>query len=142
MNLSKNNYREVRSMAYFETKYRDYLYVIFRIGIGALFFMYGVQKLFGLWGMPGGPAAFGTLVWYAGAAEFLIGLALISGVFTRLASFFGVIEMLVAYFMGHVAVGGWNPAVNQGAPALLFMFAFLATFAYGAGKSSLEQIVF
>ena len=128
-------------MAFFETKYGDYLYVVFRIGIGALFLMLGVQKLFGLWGMPGGAAAFGTLVWYAGAAEFLIGLALILGVLTRLASFFGVIEMLVAYFMGHVAVGGWNPAVNQGAPALLFMFAFIVTLAYGARKASLEQAV-
>ncbi len=128
-------------MEFFETKYGDYLYVIFRIGIGALFFMYGMMKLFGLWGMPGGPAAFGTLVWYAGAAEFLIGLALISGVLTRLASFFGVIEMLVAYYLGHVAVGGWNPAINQGAPALLFMLAFLVTTAYGARKASLERAV-
>ena len=123
-------------MGFFETKYGDYLYVIFRIGIGALFFMYGVMKLFGLWGMPGGPAVFGTLIWFAGAAEFLIGLALISGVLTRLASFFGVIEMLGAYFIGHVSVGGWNPAINQGAPALMFMFTFLITLAYGGKKVS------
>ena len=129
-------------MGYFKTKYSDYLYVIFRVGIGLLFLMYGVMKLFGLWGMPGGAAAFGTLVWYAGAAELLIGLALVSGVLTRLASLFGVIEMLVAYFMGHVSVGGLNPMVNQGAPALMFMLAFLVTLAYGAGKASLEQAVF
>ncbi len=128
-------------MAYFETKYGEYLYVIFRIGIGALFFMFGVMKLFGLWGMPGGPAAFGTLVWFAGAAEFLIGLALMSGVLTRLASFFGVIEMIVAY-MTLVSMSGWNPMINQGAPALMFMLAFLVTLAYGAGKASLEQTVF
>ena len=129
-------------MGYFKTKYSDYLYMIFRVGIGLLFLMYGVMKLFGLWGMPGGAAAFGTLVWYAGAAELLIGLALVSGVLTRLASLFGVIEMLVAYFMGHVSVGGLNPMVNQGAPALMFMLAFLVTLAYGAGKASLEQAVF
>lgn len=129
-------------MALFETRHSDSLYVIFRIGIGALFFMYGVQKLFGLWGMPGGAAAFGTLVWFAGAGEFLIGLSLISGVLTRLASMFGIIEMIVAYLMGHVAVGGWNPAVNMGAPALLFMLAFAVTLAYGAGKASLERKVF
>lgn len=128
-------------MSFLETKYEDYLYVIFRIGIGALFFMYGVQKLFGLWGMPGGPAPFGTLIWYAGAGEFLIGLSLISGVLTRLASFFGVIEMLVAYYMGHVAVFGWNPAINQGAPALLFLLAFVVTLAYGAKKASIEETI-
>ncbi len=129
-------------MSYFETKYGDYLYVIFRIGIGALFLLFGVQKLFGLWGMPGGPAAFGTLIWYAGAAELLIGVALVLGVLTRLASFFGVVQMIVAYYLGHVSVGGWNPAVNMGAPALLFLLAFLITFVYGAGKACLERVVF
>ena len=129
-------------MSYFKTKYSDYMYVIFHIGIGALFLMYGTMKLFGLWGMPGGPAVFGTLVWYAGTAEFLIGLSLITVVLVRLASFFGVIEMLVAYYLGHVSVGGWNPAVNMGVPALLFMFAFLVTLAYGAKKASLEHAVF
>lgn len=129
-------------MAYLDTKYKDDLYVIFRIGIGALFFMFGVQKLFGLWGMPGGAAPFGTLVWYAGAGEFLIGLGLVTGVLTRLASFFGVIEMLVAYYIGHVTAGGWNPAVNQGTPALVFALAFLATWAFGAKKTSLEKAVF
>lgn len=129
-------------MNLFETKYKDDLYVLFRIGIGALFFMFGVQKIFGLWGMPGGPAPFGALVWYAGIFELMIGSALFFGVLTRLASFFGVIEMLVAYIMGHAMTGGWNPAVNQGAPALLFMLAFLVTLAYGAKKLSLEKVVF
>ena len=128
-------------MGIFETKYGDHLYALFRIGIGALFFMYGIQKLFGLWGMPGGSAAFGTLVWFAGAGEFLIGLALIFGILTRLASLFGIIEMIVAYIMGHALVGGWNPAVNMGAPALLFMLAFLTTLAHGAKKFSLEQAI-
>lgn len=120
---------------------KDWLYVIFRIGIGALFLMYGMQKLFGLWGMPT-PADFNTLVWYAGMAELLIGLALVFGVLTRLASFFGIIEMIVAYVLGHALVNGWNPAVNQGVPALLFLLAFLATLAYGAKKASLELVVF
>lgn len=122
-----------------ETKYKDHLYVVFRVGVGLLFLMYGVQKLFGLWGMPGGAAPFGTLVWFAGAAELLIGLALAVGVFTRLASLFGVIEMAVAYVMGHALAVGWNPMANMGTPALLFLLAFLVTFAYGAGKASLEQ---
>ncbi|MBI2654536.1 DoxX family protein [Candidatus Woesearchaeota archaeon] len=129
-------------MAYLETKYRDYLYVIFRIGIGALFFMLGIMKLFGLWGMPGGAAKFGTLIWYAGAAEFLIGLSLIAGVLVRLASAFGIIEMIVAYIIGHALPNGWNPAVNMGMPALLFMLAFVVTLAFGARKASLEQAIF
>ncbi|MBI2658216.1 DoxX family protein [Candidatus Woesearchaeota archaeon] len=129
-------------MAYLETKYGDYLYVVFRMGVGALFLMLGIQKLLGLWGMPGGPAAFGTLIWYAGIFEIMIGLSLATGVLTRLASFFGVIMMIVAYILGHVSVGGWNPAVNMGMPALAFMLAFLATLAFGARRASLEKAVF
>ncbi|OGY44635.1 MAG: hypothetical protein A2729_03555 [Candidatus Buchananbacteria bacterium RIFCSPHIGHO2_01_FULL_39_14] len=130
-------------MGYFDIKYKEQLYVIFRVGIGALFLLLGVQKLFGLWGMPGGAAVFGTLIWYAGAGELLIGLALVGGVLTRLASFFGAIQMLVAYYLGHVATAGsWNPAVNMGAAALVFMLAFVVTFAYGAGKASLEKKFF
>lgn len=129
-------------MAYLETKYGNNLYVIFRLGIGSLFLMLGVMKLFGLWGMPGGPAAFGTLIWYAGAAELLIGLSLLTGVLVRLASAFGIIEMIVAYYIGHASVYGWNPAVNMGMPALLFMLAFTVTLAYGAKKASLEQKTF
>ncbi len=129
-------------MAYFDTKYGDYLYVVFRIGIGALFFSLGIMKLFGLWGMPGGPAAFGTLIWYAGIFEVMIGLSMITGVLVRLASFFGIIMMIVAYYIGHVSVGGWNPIVNMGMPALLFMLAYAVTLAFGAKKASLEKIIF
>ena len=129
-------------MGILEMKYKDHLYAIFRIGIGALFLMYGVQKIFGLWGMPGGAAPFGTLVWYAGAGELLIGLAVMLGVLTRFASVFGIIEMAVAYVLGHALAAGWNPAVNMGAPALLFLLAFLITLAYGAGKASLEKEIF
>ena|SRR3989338_390112 len=122
-----------------ETKYKDSLYLIFRAGIGVLFFLFGIQKLLGLWCMPGGAAAFGTLVWFAGVAELLIGAAVALGIFTRLASIFGMIEMAVAYVMGHAMVAGWNPMANMGVPALLFLLAFLVTFAYGAGKASLEK---
>ncbi len=129
-------------MGYLNTKYRDYLYVIFRIGIGVLFLMLSVMKLFGLWGMPGGPAVFGTLVWYAGVFELMIGLSMVTGVLVRLASAFGIIMMIVAYYLGHVTVGGWNPLVNFGMPALIFLLAFLVTLAYGAKKASLEHLVF
>ena len=130
-------------MSFLKTRYADAFYVIFRIGAGLLFFMLGIQKLFGLWGMPGGAAAFGTLVWFAGAGELLIGLSLITGVFVRLASIFGVIEMIVAYYLGHVAPAGiWNPTINMGMPALLYLLIFLVTYAYGAKKASLEHTVF
>ena len=128
-------------MGYLETKRSDYLYVVFRIGIGILFLMFGMMKIFGLWGMPA-PVAFGTLYWFAGMSEILIALSLITGVLTRLAAFFGIIEMIVAYSIGHASVGGWNPMRNQGAPALLFMLSFFAVLAFGSRKASLEKSVF
>ena len=128
-------------MSYLDMKWKDNLYVVFRVGIGALFFMFGIMKLFGLWGMPGGAVSFGTQIWFAGAGELLIGLGLIVGVLTRLASVFGVIEMTVAYIIGHAMTGGWNPAVNQGIPALLFMLAFMVMLAYGSGRASLEKML-
>jgi len=129
-------------MAFFETKYGDDIYLIFRLGIGALFLALGVMKLFGLWGMPGGAAAFGTMIWFAGVFELMIGMSLITGVLVRLASAFGIIMMIIAYVVGHALPNGWNPLVNMGMPALLFMFAFLATLSLGARKASLEQAVF
>ena len=129
-------------MGYFETKYGDNLYVIFRAGIGVLFLMLGFMKLLGLWGMPGGPAAVGTLMWYAGIFELMIGSSMVTGVLVRLASAFGIIMMIVAYYLGHVTVGGWNPLVNFGMPAIIFMLAFFVTLAYGAKKASLEQAIF
>ena len=126
----------------FITRNADNIYTFFRIAIGFYFFLFGIMKLFGLWGMPGGPASFGSLVWIAGAGEFLIGLALVFGVLTRLASLFGVIEMLIAYVLGHAMPNGWNPVTNMGAPAILFGLAFLVTLAYGAKKASLEKKLF
>jgi len=122
-------------------KYGDYIYVISRIGIGILFLMLGVQKISGLWGMPGGPAVFLTLVWFAGIFEVMIGLSLVTGVLVRLASFFGVIMMLVAYYLGHVTTGGWNPVQNYGISALAFGLAFLITLVHGAKKASLEKSI-
>lgn len=122
-----------------EGRCSDNIYLVFRLGIGALFFMLGVQKLLGLWGMPGGAAVAWSMVWFAGVFEFMIGLSLVTGVLVRLASFFGVLMMLIAYYLGHVMTGGWNPAKNMGIAALVFALAFLMTFVYGAKKASIEK---
>ena len=128
-------------MGYLETKHSDTLYATFRVGVGLLFFMYGLQKMFGFWS--NGPVPSMSIYWFAGIAELLIGLSLFTGVFVRLASMFGIVEMFVAYLKGHaLANGSWIPAVNMGQPAVLFLFAFIATLAYGAKKCSLEIKIF
>ncbi len=116
----------------------DYLYSTFRILLGLFFFMYGLKNFFGIWGTI--PVTF-SLGWFAGAGQLLIGLGLVTGVLVRPASFFGIIEMLVAFYV-HTKTGNWNPITNNGGAALTFVIAFIATLAYGAKTWSLEKKVF
>jgi uncharacterized membrane protein YphA (DoxX/SURF4 family) len=130
-------------MAWLEyKKCSDDLYVFFRVVVGLFFFLFGIQKFFGLWGMPGGPATFGSFVWFAAAGEFLIGLGLIVGGFVRLASLFGIVEMLVAFIVVANMSGTWNPMANQGTSALMFALAFVVIYIHGAKKCSLEKKLF
>lgn len=117
----------------------DTLYAVFRIGIGALFFAYGLKNLFGFW-VPD-PVVLYSLGWFAGLGQCLIGLGLMTGVLVRAAAFFGIIEMLVAFWT-HTATGDWNPITNKGGAALTFVLAFVAILAYGSKKWSLERKVF
>ncbi len=126
-------------MKLMKTKHADSLYALFRILLGTLFFMYGLKNLFGVWAAA--PVVPYSLGWFAGAGEFLIGLGLMTGVLVRLASFFGIIEMLVAFYT-HTAGGDWNPITNKGGAALTFVIAFLPLLAYGAKKWGLEKKVF
>ncbi len=119
-------------------KLEDSIYSIFRILLGILFLMYGLKNLFGVWGTV--PVLW-SLGWFAGAGQLLIGLGLVTGVLVRLASFFGIIEMLVAFYV-HTNTGDWNPITNKGGAALTFVIAFIATLAYGAKRWSLEKKFF
>ena len=119
----------------------NYAYAIFRIVVSLLFFLHGAQKFFGLMGGIdgiGGTAQFASLPWFAGLTEVVVGLAVLVGVFTRLAAMLGVIEMAVAYFLVHLPLG-INPLFNRGELAILFLVSFLIIFYYGAGKFSLEK---
>ena len=129
-------------MTYLETKHADKFYVVFRIGIGILFFMYGIQKMFGLWGKSA-PAAYPDIFWFAGISEILIGTALATGVLVRLAALFGIVEMVVAFIKVHVmAKGQLIPAANNGQAPILFLLAFTVILAYGSKGASLEMKFF
>ena len=121
--------------------YKDYLYFVFRVFVGLLFLQHGLQKLFGAFGGVGGqPVELLSLFGLAGLIEFLGGIAIAVGLFTRLAAFISAIEMLVAYFTVH-APNGLIPLVNQGELALLYFATFLVLMVYGAGKWSLEKAI-
>ena len=113
-------------------------YLIFRLLIGVLFFGHGIMK-FGFLG--GNVATGGSIFWWAGITEIVVGALLFFGLFTRLAALLGAVEMVVAYFYAHFPKG-FSPFANGGETALLFFVAFLVLFAYSAGIWNLENKLF
>ena len=122
------------------SKFSDYLYFIFRVFVGLLFFQHGAQKLFG-WFSERPPAELFSLMGLAGVVEFAGGLAIALGLFTRPVALICAIQMLFAYFMVH-ASKGLIPIVNKGELALLYFAAFLVITAYGAKKWGIEKLLF
>ncbi len=116
----------------------------FRIIFGLLYTIHGAQKLFG-WPVapPGGTAEAGSFpFWWAGLIEFVLGILITVGFFTRIAAFIASGEMAFAYFYQHwpPLKGGptasfW-PIENGGELAIMFCFAFLLIATTGAGTLS------
>ena len=70
---------------------------IFRIIFGLLYMLHGSIKLFG-WPL-GTTVPVGTWpAWWAGLIEFVLGLLIVIGLFTRIAAFIASGEMAFAYF--------------------------------------------
>ena len=116
---------------------------LLRIIAGCLFFLHGLQKLFGLFGGLGGhgaPAPMWSALWSAGAIETAGGALIILGLFTRPVAFLLCGEMAVAYFRSHAPHGFW-PIRNGGELAVLYCFLFLYFFAAGPGPVSLDRMV-
>jgi putative oxidoreductase len=120
----------------------------FRIIFGLLFTLHGSIKLFG-WPL-GEAVPTGTWpAWWAGLIEFVLGIMITVGFFTRIAAFIASGEMAVAYFWQH-----WPPLKgggmasfwpfdaqlggNGGELAILFCFAFLLIATTGAGTLSAD----
>src|SRR5208337_1173917 len=93
----------------------DYVLTILRLILGIVFFAHGAQKMLGWFGGYGftGTMGFFTqkmgipapLAFLAICAEFFGGLGLIVGLFSRIAAFGIIINMLVAIFTVHAANG-------------------------------------
>lgn len=120
----------------------NYAYAVFRLFVASMFFMHGMQKIFGLFGGAGGAGMtvpLASLAWFAGIIEIIVGLLVFFGILTRLAAMVAIVEMAVAYFVVHLA-RGIMPLLNGGELALLYFAAFLVILRYGAGKLSLEKM--
>ena len=114
-----------------------HLYALLCVVVGFLFLWHGSQKLFGFPGeMPPGVPAF--ILYVAGPIEFLGGLLVMVGLFTRPAAFLSSGLMAIAYWMGH-GHKAILPAQNGGELAALYCFVFFFIAARGGGELSLDS---
>jgi putative oxidoreductase len=112
---------------------------IFRIVAGAVFLTSGTLILFG-WppppaGMP--PLELMSETGIGGILEFVGGICIVLGLFTRPVAFVLAGEMAVAYFQFH-APQSFFPTTNMGTPAILYCFLFLYLTFAGPGPWSID----
>jgi len=119
--------------------FTPYLLSLMRIIVAFLFIQHGGQKLFDFPAAMPQPIELLSLMGIAGILEFLGGLLLLLGLFTRPVAFLLSGQMATAYFMVHAPEGFW-PLVNQGELAVLYCFVFLYLAAAGGGKWSLDRL--
>jgi putative oxidoreductase len=118
---------------------------LFRLVYGLLFAGCGSIILFDWPVHPAFPAAVGTWpAWYAGLIEFVTGLLIAAGLFTRAAAFIASGQMAVAYFWMHQPKALWPigdpPAGNGGLLAILFCFGFFLLVFEGGGSYSIDAL--
>ncbi|CAD0212735.1 Inner membrane protein YqjF [Rhizobium rhizogenes] len=119
------------------SRYRPHALAVLRIVAALLFIEHGTQKLFGF------PASqmqgsLPTLMLVAALLEFVGGILVLIGLFTRPVAFILSGQMAVAYFMAH-APQNFFPALNGGDAAILFCFVFLYFVFAGPGAFSVDE---
>ncbi|WNG80090.1 DoxX family protein [Mycobacterium sp. ITM-2016-00316] len=124
------------------TQFAPVVLSVFRIVFGLLFTLHGTQKLLGFpTAMESGTVPMGTWpYWYAGVLELVLGLLILTGLFTRIAAFIASGEMAYAYSSAHLPTAFW-PIDNGGEPAVLFCFGFLLLVFLGGGSIALDTII-
>jgi putative oxidoreductase len=130
--------------------------VVLRVAVGTMFVAHGMQKLFGAFGGGGLP---GTAVYFesiglapgfplavaVALTEFVGGLLLLAGIFTRYASMALIVAMLGAIWYVHLANGyflnwGITPGRGHGVEYNLVIVAALVCLALtGPGDLSIDQ---
>lgn len=108
---------------------------IVRVVAALLFFSYGFSKMFGF-PAPITETPF-TLLWFAGAIEFVASGFLTVGLFSRCSALIMSGMMAIGYFMHH-APHGVFPQLNGGNAPILFSFIFLYIVFAGPGPWSID----
>jgi putative oxidoreductase len=129
---------------------------LLRLGLGAIFFAHGAQKMLGLFGGYGYAATMNmftqqlgipeALALLAMLAEFLGGIGLILGLFGRIAAFGIFIDMLIAMSLVHLRNGffmNWT-GTQQGEGFefhILAICAAVTIMSLGAGAWSFDRLI-
>ncbi|MEK6826001.1 MAG: DoxX family protein [Nanoarchaeota archaeon] len=131
----------------FSKKYPDWAYLLIRVALGIVFIVHGYMKLFGgILGTTGffsslGIPTAGFFAIVVAIVEFFGGIAVLLGIFTRIASALIFIDMLVAFILVHgkngflVSNNGFEFVFVLGLMAVSLIFS-------GAGKISLDKMIF
>ena len=114
---------------------------VLRIVAALLFLMHGTAKLFGV----PHQVQFDNLDLFSqeglqGIIEFVGGMLLLVGLFSRPIAFILSGDMAVAYFMAHFPKN-WLPILNGGDLAVLFCFVFFYLWLAGAGPWSIDALI-
>ncbi|ODR10164.1 hypothetical protein BHQ15_04915 [Mycolicibacillus koreensis] len=117
---------------------------IVRVVFGLLYAAHGASKLFG-WPVSLDIPLGHWPYWWAGLLEFVAGLLIMTGLFTRTAAFVASGQMAVAYFWEHQPHALWpiDPAQGGhggGEPSVLYCFAFLLLVFTGGGRYGLDRL--
>jgi putative oxidoreductase len=122
---------------------------LFRVVVGFLFALHGASILFG-WPMPMKTPVGTWPGWWAGLIEFVTGLLVMVGLFTRPAAFLASGNMAVAYFWMHQPKALWPfmattpegvpPNGNNGELSILYCFAFFLLVFIGPGRFAVETM--
>jgi putative oxidoreductase len=122
----------------FLNRNQPYMIAVLRIVAALIFMEHGTQKLFGFPAPSerGMPELF-SLSGIGGVMEFVGGLLITFGLFTRPVAFLLSGEMAVAYWMFH-APRSFFPILNEGDAAILYCFVFLLLGFTGPGAWSID----
>lgn len=124
----------------------DFALMFLRLFMGYAFIMHGYGKIQNPMGWMGAEAPVpGVLQLLAAVAEFGGGIALILGLFTRLAALGIFFTMVVAAGTHLFAMG--DPVIASGPggsaePALVYLFVSLLYMIQGPGRHSLDKLLF
>ncbi|MEI9407834.1 DoxX family protein [Mesorhizobium salmacidum] len=119
-------------------RYQPQALGVLRIVTALQFVEHGTQKLFNFPAGEHAAAALSGLPLAAGILEFVGGILLALGLFTRPVAFLLAGEMAIAYFVAHMP-RDFFPVNNGGDSAISFCFIFLYLVFAGAGAFALDN---